>query len=108
MPGHGPHHFEFIGKEPLIFRILVTLLAVVFILGFGFDLGAKYFLPRATGNLQACEALSSGGVQYHALPIICWFAGQWVLINFAILAAIAITMVVFRKRVRYTYRGRGR
>jgi hypothetical protein len=40
MPG-GRHKFEFVGKDPLVFRVIVTLLFIntLFLLSFGF--GAK-------------------------------------------------------------------
>ena len=65
------------------------------------DFGAKYVLPKASLNLPPCKALMSDGVQYHASEIICWYAGHSIAIQFILLAVLAATFVVFRKRVRY-------
>jgi hypothetical protein len=105
MPGAGPHRFEFIGKEPLVFRVLVVLFVAAGFFGLALDFGAKYFLPKASESLQACKALSFGSLQYHAPRIVCWYADQWISIEFILFAAIALTMIILRKRVRYVYRG---
>jgi hypothetical protein len=100
----GRHHFEFVGKEPLAFLVVATLLFIntFFFLFLGF--GAKYFLPKASANLQPCEALASDGVQYHAPEIVCWYASRSIAIQFILLAMIAAVFTVFRKRVRYIRR----
>jgi hypothetical protein len=108
MPGHGPHRFEFIGKEPLIFRVLVISLLAVSFLGLALDFGAKYFLPKASASLPPCNALMDGGVQYHAPGIVCSYADRWVSIELILLVGIFLTLVIFRKRVRYIYRGLNR
>ena len=106
MPGSGPHRFHFVDKEPLIFRVVVLLLVVGGFLRLALDFGAKYFLPKATATLQACEALTDGGIQYHAPAVVCSYADNWIWLDFSLLGAGALIMLIFRKRVRYTYRGR--
>jgi hypothetical protein len=100
MPG-GRHKFEFVGKEPLAFRVVITLLFVntLFFLSLGF--GAKYFLPKASANLRPCEALTLDGVPYHAPEIVCWYASHSIAIQFILLAMMAAVFILFRKRVRY-------
>jgi hypothetical protein len=104
MPGGGRHRFEFVGKEPLVFRVVSTLLFVntfpMLLLAFG----AKYFLPKASPNLQPCEALAEKGVQYHAPEVVCWYANRWIAIQFILLALMAAILIIFRKRVRYIFR----
>ena len=102
----GAHRFEFVGKEPLLSRSLVMLLLANTLLFLGLDFGAPYFLPKASASLPACPALASGGVQVHAPAILCWYADRAITIQFVLLALIAVTMLIFRKRVRYVYRGR--
>ena len=47
MPGGGRHRFEFVGKEPPVFRVFVTLLFVNTFVLLSLDFGAKHFLPKA-------------------------------------------------------------
>jgi hypothetical protein len=101
VPGSGGHRFEFVGKDPLAFRVIVTLLFANTFLGLSLTFGAKYFLPKASVNLPACEALSEPGVRYHAPRAVCWFADHWIAIQFILLAMIAAIFVIFRKRVRH-------
>ena len=101
MPGAGRHRFEFEGKEPLVLWVVATLLFVNTFLFLSLDFGAKYFLPKASLNLQPCEALAGRGVQYHAPEIVCWYASRSIAIQFILLALAAAIFVIFRKRVRY-------
>ena|SRR5260221_10135538 len=103
MPG-GRHQFEFVGKEPLVFRVVVALLFVNTILLLSLDFGAKYFLPKASVNLPACEALTWDRVQYHAPETVCWYASRSIAIQFILLAMLAAVFIIFRKRVRYIQR----
>jgi hypothetical protein len=103
MPG-GRHHFEFVGKDPLVFRIIVTLLFINTFFFLSLSFGAKYFFPKASANLQPCEALTSDRIQYHAPGIVCWYASRSITIQFILLAMMSIIFIVFRKRVRYSRR----
>ena len=103
MPGAGRIRFEFVGKEPLMLWVVATLLFVNTFLLLSLAFGAKYFLPKASLDLQPCEALASGGVQYHAPDIGCWYAGRLIAIQFIRLAIIAAIFIIFRKQVRYIH-----
>ncbi len=99
MPGVGGHRFEFIDREPLVFRVAFVLLFVNGLLGLLLEFGAKYFFPKASVSLLPCKALAEG--QYHAPQIICWFESRWIAIQFVLVGLIAAIFVIFRKRVRY-------
>ena len=101
MPGAGGHRFYFVGKVPVVFRVVATLLFVNTFLLMSLDFGAKYLLPKASQDLQPCEALTSGGVQYHAPEIICWYASRSIAIQFILLALGSAIFIIFRKRVQY-------
>ena len=103
MPG-GRHRFEFEGKEPLVFRVVASLLFANTFLLLLLAFGAKYFLPKASLNLQPCEALAERGIQYHAPGIVCWYATHSIAIQFVLLALMAVIFVISRKRVRYIRR----
>jgi hypothetical protein len=104
MPGGGRHRFEFVGKEPLAFRVVATLLFANTFLCLLLTFGAKYFLPKASLSLQPCDALGERGVQYHAPEIVCWYASRSTEIQFILVALLAAVFIVFRKRVRSIYR----
>ena len=99
MPGFGGHRFEFVDREPLVFRVVVVLFLLNTFLGLLFEFGAKYFFQRASISLPPCEALAGG--QYHAPQIICWFESRWIAIQFIFVGLIAAILVILRKRVRY-------
>jgi hypothetical protein len=100
----GRHRFEFVGKEPLVLWVVVSLLFANTFLMLLLQFGAKYLLPIASLNLQPCEALGERGVQYHAPEIVCWYASRSIAIQFVLLAIIAAVFIIFRKRVRYIRR----
>jgi hypothetical protein len=101
MPGAGGHRFEFVGKEPLVFWVVITLLFVNTFLFFMLGFGAKYLLPKASLTLLPCETLAETGVQYHAPVIVCWYASRSIAIQFILLATLAAIFIIFRRRVRY-------
>jgi len=105
MPGLGRYRFEFVGKEPIVLWVFATLLLVNTFLGLLLDFGARYFLPRASTAMPACEALKEKGVQYHAPEIVCWYASRSIGIQFILLAVVAAIFTMFRKRVRYIHKG---
>ena len=100
MPG-GRHRFEFVGKEPLVFWVVATLLFANTFLMLLLEFGAKYFLPQASLSQQPCAALAERGVQYHAPEIVCWYASHSIAIQFVLLPLVAAIFAIFRKRVRY-------
>jgi hypothetical protein len=102
MPRGGGHRFEFVDREPLVFRVVFVLFLVNTFLGLLFEFGAKYFFPKASMSLSPCEALAEG--QYHAPQIICWFESRWIAIQFVLLGVISVILIIFRKRVRYIRR----
>lgn len=101
MPGGGGHRFYFVGKEPLVLRIVAILLFVNTFLLLVLPLGAKYFLPKASLDLQPCEALASGGVQYHAPEIVCWYESRSIAIQVILLALVGAIFIIYRKQVEY-------
>jgi hypothetical protein len=105
MPGVGRHRFEFVEKAPLAFWVVFALLFANTFLMLSLDNGAKYFFPKASLNLPPCEAFAGRGVQYHAPEIVCWYQGRSIAIQFILLALLAVILIIFRKRVRYIFRG---
>ena len=101
MPGAGGHSFYFVGREPLVLKVVALLLVVNTFFFLSLDFGAKYFLPRASLHLTPCEALTSGGVQYHAPAIVCWYANRSITIQFILLALGAAIFIIFRKHVQH-------
>ncbi len=108
MPGNGPHRLEFIGEEPLIFRVLAILFAVDILLGLALEFCGKYFLPRPSATLPPCRALTDGGTQYHAPAIVCSYAENWMWFAPILFAAVMLVMLVYHKQVRYVCRGHTR
>ena len=83
MPG-GRHKFEFVGKEPLAFRVVVALLFVNTVLMMALQLdAAKHVLLE------------------HFSGIVSWYLGHSVAIQFILLLLLAASLVAFRKRIRY-------
>ena len=82
MPG-GRHRFEFVGKEPLVFWVIASLLFANTFLMLTLDFGGKYFLPK------------------HAPAIVSWYSDRSIMIQFLLLALLAAIFIIFRKRVRY-------
>jgi hypothetical protein len=82
MPG-GRHRFEFVGKEPLIFWVVASLLFANTALMLLLDFGGKYFLPKDVS------------------ATVHWYGNNSITIQFGLLALLAALLIVFRKRVRY-------
>jgi hypothetical protein len=82
MPG-GRHRFEFVGKEPLVFWVVASLLFANTVLMLLLEFGGKYFLPK------------------HAPEIVYWYAGRSIQIQFVLVELLAAIFIVFRKRARY-------
>jgi hypothetical protein len=85
----------------MAFRVLAALLVANTFVGLSLTFSAKYFLPKASAEFPPCEALSEAGVHYHAPAVVCWFAGHFIAIQFILVALMALTLLIFRKRLRY-------
>jgi hypothetical protein len=72
-----------VGKEPLVFWVVASLLFANTVLMLLLEFGGKYFLPK------------------HAPEIVYWYAGRSIQIQFVLVALLAAIFIVFRKRVRY-------
>ena len=103
MPGGG-HRFEFEGKEPFVFRLVIVLLFANTLCLMLIDFVAEHFLPKASLHLPPCEALNRQGVQYHAPDIVCWYASCSIPMQWVLLALMAAILIIFRKRVRHVGR----
>jgi len=86
MPGFGRHCFEFVGKEPLAFLVVATLLFVNTFLLLLLPLAGKYLLPK------------------HIPSTVQWYEDNSVAIQFVLLALLAAVLIIFRKRVHYSVR----
>ena len=100
MPG-GRHQFEFVGKEPFVFRLVTALLFANTLFLMLIDVGAKYFLPKASLGLPPCEALTRRGVQYHAPDIVCWYANCSIPMQGVLVSLMVAILIISRKRVRW-------
>jgi hypothetical protein len=77
----GPHRFEFVGKEPLAFWVVASLLFANTVL---------MLLPESSSK----HILGAPEVAH-------WYAHHSIAIQFVLLAALAAVFIVFRKRVHY-------
>jgi hypothetical protein len=77
------HRFEFEGKEPAAFWIVISLLLANTILMLVLSFTGKYFLPQNTPQM------------------VRWYDANSITIQFALLTLLAALFIVFRKRVRY-------
>jgi len=85
MPGFGSHGFEFVGKAPWIFWVLAVLLFANSIAGLVAVPLYEHFAHRSLG-----------------------FDDHFLEIQFTLLALIGLVFLIYRKQVRYVYRGRKR
>ena len=76
------HRFEFEGKEPVAFWIVISLLLANTILMLLFSFTGKYFLPQ------------------NAPEVVRWYDTNSITIQFVLLALLALLFIAFRKRVR--------
>ena len=93
MPGNGPHRLEFAGPTPLIFWVLAALL------------GANTLMGMATPLFPEPLGPSGHGTHYDPMGIAGWWAAEWLHLQYAFMVIFAVTLLVYRKRLRYTYRG---
>ena len=80
----SPHKFEFEGKEPVAFWIVISLLFGNTILMLLLNFTSKSFLPQ------------------NAPEVVRWYESNSIAIQFVLLALLAAIFLVYRKRVRYT------
>jgi hypothetical protein len=102
----GAHKFYFIDKPPVVYSVLVVLLFANTFLLFGVGLLGRYIFPRASANLPPCPELTASTVALHVPPIICFHAKWGLAIQFILLGLVALTMLIFKKRMHYVNRGR--
>lgn len=88
----GRHRFEFVGEQPLIFRVLAALTVANAFIGLLLPYVLRLVIPQALTQSRLCEGL---------MGAVCWYENRWVLIEFALLAMIGVVLLVFRKRVRH-------
>lgn len=82
MPGTG-HRFYFVGKVPLVFSVVLSLLFANTFLMLLLEFAGKYFLPRE-------------------VPVtLHWYGDNSVTIQLVLVALLAVIVIIFRKRVHY-------
>jgi hypothetical protein len=99
MPG-GAHRWEFIGKTPAIFTILVVVLAVNISLGLALAFLGKFIIPQGMANSTQCGAIADYGIRYSVPESVCWFANWNNTISFVLLGVAVLVMLIFRNNVR--------
>ncbi len=82
MPGNGPHRLEFVGKTPRIVWALAMLLFLNTIAGLVCIPIYEHFAHRSLG-----------------------LDDRFIEIQFSLLALIGLVFFIYRKDVRYVYRG---
>jgi hypothetical protein len=100
MPGVGTHRWEFVGKQPVIFTIVVVLLFANVSLSFALAFFVKFLFPGAIANSQGCPAMASDGIQYRVPAYFCSYANWSEAITFILLGLAALIMFIFRENVR--------
>jgi hypothetical protein len=97
----GRHRFEFVGEQPLIFRVLAALTVANAFIGLLLPYVLRFVMPQGFTDSRPCEGLAHRGIQYRVPEAVCWYENRWVLIEFVLLAMIAVMLLIFRKRVRH-------
>jgi hypothetical protein len=93
VPGSGPHRFEFTGPTPPVFAALMALLFANTAIGLLGEFVARHFF----------ESLRMPAGFIH------WYLDAgFIYAEFIILALLAVTLLIYRKQVRYTYRGQSK
>jgi hypothetical protein len=83
MPGAG-HRFYFVEKVPSPFVLFTLLLFLNTFLMLLLEFAGKYFLPKNVPDA------------------VRWYTDNSIKIQFVLLALLAATLLIFRKRVRWT------
>jgi hypothetical protein len=100
MPGQGKYRWQFVGKEPVSFLVVVALFFVNIILSLGQGFIVKHLIPNAVANCRDCPALADSGIRYCVPEFVCWYAKWSLAIQFVILGLGALIMLIYRKDVR--------
>lgn len=82
MPGAG-HRIHFVGKVPLAFSAVFSLLFANTLLMLLLEFAGKYFLPKAVPET------------------VHWYGDNSITVQFVLLFLLAVILVVFRKRIYY-------
>jgi hypothetical protein len=101
MPG-GAHRFEFVGRDPFIFRVLVALLLANTFSGLFLRPLLHYLKPAGFPGTPPCQELMVGSAEYHVPWAVCWLESRFVPIQSVLSACIVGVFLIFRKQVRYT------
>jgi hypothetical protein len=83
MPGAGAHKFYFVDKVPPIFLIVLALLFANTFLMLALDFISTHLFPSRATNL------------------VSWYDAHSLAIQFILLAALFLILLIFRKRVRH-------
>jgi len=90
-----------VGKPPMIFTVVATLLFTNVFVSLTLLLFAKKLIPRSLPNSQVCPAMASYGIHYGVPGWICWYVNWDIAITFVLLGIGAFIMFLFRKNVAY-------
>ena len=85
MPGAGGHKFYFMGKVPLVFSLVGSLLFANTFLILLLQFAGKYILPK------------------NVPETVHWYGDNSITIQFVLLALLAAILIIFRKRVYYSH-----
>jgi hypothetical protein len=102
----GAHRFEFVGRDPLIFRLLVALLFANTFSRLLLPPLLHYLKPAGFPGTPPCQELMAVGVPYHVPWAVCWLESRFVIIQSVLSACIVGVFLIFRKQVRYIRKGR--
>jgi hypothetical protein len=100
MPGTG-HGWQFIGKEPVIFKIVVSLLLANGASSLALGFFVKHFVPQNLPNSRVCEAMSGYGIRYGVPDWICWYANWDLAITGILFGLVVLITIIYRKDVRH-------
>src|ERR1700733_2268761 len=98
MPGTG-HGWQFVGKQPVIFTVVVSLLLASGASSLGLAFFGKYFIPQNLPNSHVCAAMSSSGIQFGVPDWICWYANWDLAIMGGLFGLVVLILIIYRKNV---------
>jgi hypothetical protein len=100
MPGTG-QAFQFVGKQPVVFTVVGSLLLANVASSLGLAFVGKYSIPQNLPNSHVCEEMSSYGIRYAVPDWICWYANWDLAITGILFGLVALIMIIYRKDVRH-------